>query len=294
MHSSERSSKSASPTKRTCSSPSLRARPSGWVSAKPVNAACPVRASSGAGEALEVDVEGGAVVELVDPVVRACGHEHRLADAAPAMTDADTDRRVGPDGRADDGVGEDLASVELVRGAHLQVVAGAATDQRDRRPGDRVGAPDDLLLIARQAVGEKHEDPVRAWLELVQRRSGLRARLAQAAGDAARHRGGHGEAGTADRGHDDPGIAGPTGGDLAGRRAADQRDRSGGAADGGEQRVQVVGIRAEDDEKARVSGRKRRGGGLGAGDLGVLLVGMADSDPTAGRREVPVTRVHIR
>ena len=43
MQPSERSSKSASPTKRTWSSPLRRPSPSGWVSAKRVNAAGSVR-----------------------------------------------------------------------------------------------------------------------------------------------------------------------------------------------------------------------------------------------------------
>ena len=243
-------------------------------------------------EAFEVDVERRTVVELVDPVVRACGHQHRLADAAPAMTNADANRRVGPDGGADDGVGKDLVAVELVRGAHLQVVPGAAADQRDRRSGHGVGAADDLLLVARQAVAEEHEDAVLARVDLVQGRGGLRACRAQAAGDTARDRRGHREAGTAERGHDDARIAGAAGGDLAGGRAADQRDASGGATDGGEQRLEVVGVRAEDDEKARVG--RREGGccGGGACHVGPLVVGMADGHPTVRTRKGPVAGVH--
>jgi hypothetical protein len=55
-------------------------------------------------EAVEVDVEGRGPVDLVDAVVGAAGDQHRLADAAPAMADADPERRLGPDRGRDDRV----------------------------------------------------------------------------------------------------------------------------------------------------------------------------------------------
>ncbi len=50
--------------------------------------------------------------------------------------------------------------VQLEGPDHLQVVAGAATDERQLRADDAVRAADDLLLVAGEAVGEQHEDPV--------------------------------------------------------------------------------------------------------------------------------------
>ena len=107
--------------------------PSGWVSAKRVNAAASVCAVGRRVEPLEVDVERGLVVELVDAVARALGDEHRLADAPPAVVDADAERRVRGDRGADDRVGEHPVAVELEGRLHL---AG-----RRRRSRRRAGPP---------------------------------------------------------------------------------------------------------------------------------------------------------
>ena len=123
---------------RTCASPPRRCMPSGWVSVSGRHAA-----ARSAAEPLAVDLGGRAAVELQDAVGRRAGDEHRLADRAPAVADADADRRVGADRDADDGVRQDGAAVDQRRAA-----AGAGgrrpADERDAGAGDGVGAADDL------------------------------------------------------------------------------------------------------------------------------------------------------
>ena len=186
MHPSERSSKSASPTKRTWSSPLRRPSPSGWLSAKRVNLG---RVRRGRAEALEVDVQRGPIVQRVDAVAGAAGDEHGFADPAPAVLDADPERRVRPERHADDGVAEDLIAVEHERLPHREIIPGAPADERDRRAGDVVGAADDLLLVAGEAVAEQEQRAVRTRLGRVQAARDLRARLAQSLRRARRHRG---------------------------------------------------------------------------------------------------------
>jgi hypothetical protein len=66
---------------------------------------------------------------------------------------ADADRRVRADRGRHDGVLEHLAAVHLERRPHLEVVAGAAADERHPAPGDAVRAPHDLLPVARSSSG---------------------------------------------------------------------------------------------------------------------------------------------
>ena len=106
-------------------------------------------------QALEVHVEGRGVVEGVDPVALAAGHDHRGADPAPAVADSDAERGVGGDGGGHHGVAQDGAVVELGGGLHAQVVAGAAADERHLGAHHPVGAPDDLGLVAGQPVGQQ-------------------------------------------------------------------------------------------------------------------------------------------
>ncbi len=174
-------------------------------------------------EALEVDIERGAVVEAQDAVALAAGDEHGIADAAPAVLDADPERRVGADRDADDGVVEHLGAVELVGGGHREVVPGAAADERDDAAGDVVGAADDLLLVAGEAVGEDEQGLVGAWLESFEAARDLGAGLAQAGGDVARQRGLDREALAAECHHDDAVVGGAARADLAGGGAADER-----------------------------------------------------------------------
>jgi hypothetical protein len=55
-------------------------------------------------EMLEVDIQSGSVVERVDAVSGASGHEHRLADPPPAMPHADAERGAGSNAGRHNGV----------------------------------------------------------------------------------------------------------------------------------------------------------------------------------------------
>ena len=174
-------------------------------------------------EPVEVHVEGGGVVEAVDPVPLAAGHDHGVADPAPPVADADPERRVGGDGGGHHGVAQHPSAVELHGGLHPQVVTGAAPDEGDRGADDPVGAPDDLRLVADEPVGEEQQDLVFLVGQPVEAGRDLGAGLPQPAVAGVGGGGGDLEPRPAERGDDDPGVARPGGGDLPGRGAADQR-----------------------------------------------------------------------
>ena len=146
-----------------------------------MNAAALAAGLLGSVQAVEVDVERGPVVELNDAVAGALGDEHGLADPAPAVPDADPERRVGAERGADDGVVQHLG----------RRTAGRSRSSAGRRPHSRrragprrrrrVGAAHDLLLVAGEAVGEQEQHLVRASSSSSARqRRRLGARLAQA------------------------------------------------------------------------------------------------------------------
>ena len=132
---------------------------------------------------------------------------------SPAVADADPERRVGPERRRDDDALDQLAVVHLERPPQLEVVAGAAADERHAAAEDGVGAADDLLLVAGEAVGEQQQRRVLARLELGHGGRDLGAGVAQPAGPGGGG-GAHAEAGAAEGDHDHAVVGGTAGGDL--------------------------------------------------------------------------------
>ena len=127
-------------------------------------------------EPVEVDVEGRGVVEGQDPVAFAAGDDHRVADPAPAVADADPEGGVGGDGGGHDGVAQHPPVVELGGGLHAQVVTGAAADEGDAGADDPVGAPHDLRLVPDEPVGEEQQDLVLLVAQAVESRRRPRRR----------------------------------------------------------------------------------------------------------------------
>ena len=130
-------------------------------------------------ETLEVHVQGGAVLERVDPVALAAGHEHGLPHPTPAVAHADAEGRIGGDRRSDHAVLEDAVAVKLEGRLHLEPVARAAADERHLGAHDAVGTPDDLLLVAGQAVTQQQQHAVLPRLDLGHAAGDGCARLAQ-------------------------------------------------------------------------------------------------------------------
>ncbi len=148
-----------------------------------------IRSSAGRRvEPVEINVERRLVVKSMDPVVGAAGDQHRFADPPPAVPDADAHRGIRGDRCPHHRIGHHLRAVELVGPFHLEVVAGAAPHQGNGGANDRVGAPDDFLLVARKAIAEEHQDLVRAVGHPGHRRGDLSARQAKPAGGAGRQR----------------------------------------------------------------------------------------------------------
>ena len=108
----------------------------------------------------EVGLEGGGAVELVNDCAFGTGHKHRLADRPPAVVDADAHRarRVDPDGQ--DPVGKDSAVAECVSVVPGQVVGGRASDERNHRGRDLVGAARDLALVGSHTAGQQEQNRV--------------------------------------------------------------------------------------------------------------------------------------
>ena len=191
----------------------------------------------------------------------ALGDDDRLADAPPAVTDADADRRLGADRRAQHGAGEHLVAVELVRLAHREVVARAAADERDARTGDAVGAAHDLRAPAGQPLGDEQQQAVRRG-ELRDPRRGADAGRARPVLQRGQRRA-DGQARAAERDHDDATRADVESGDLPRGRAADQRHvAAGGGAHGGGDLGQFARRRAEHDQQRGGAARECRGGRL--------------------------------
>ena len=212
-------------------------------------------------QAGEVDVERGLAVQRIHAVVGALRYHHRLADATPAVADADPERAVRGNGRSHDAVRQHLRAVQLGGRRHLEVVAGAAADERDPGSGDGICATDDLLLVARQSIGEEEQHPVFALLDPREARRNVRATFAQPISVERSCRRGDGEAFTAERGDHDAEVGRAGGRDLSCSRAADQRRAVGNVIDPGEQLLQVVGVGAEDDQQRGRSpsdGKRRR------------------------------------
>ena len=281
MHPSDRSSKFASATKRTCSSWLRRTRPSGCVIANRVKAL----ASSGClrrrVQAGEVDVERGLAVQRVHAVVGALRDHHRLADAPPAVTDADSQRTIRGDGRQPTTLFVSTSEpCKLCGRGHLEVVAGTAAHERDPRSGDGVRAADDLLLVARQSIREEEQHPVLALLNLREARRNGSAAFAQPVSLKRSCRRGDGEAFAAERGDHDAEVGRSGRGDLTCRRAANQGRAARGFVDPREQLLQVVRIRAEDEqERCRTpcDGKRRR---LDAGGVRVRVRRLTDGHPS--------------
>jgi len=147
--------------------------------------------------------------------------------------------------------------VQLVGQAHLEIVSRAAADEPGARPDHAVGAANDLLLVAGQAVGQEEENtaaPLGAGCDAAGHLGAGRPQIA--AGDT-RRSGTRAESGAAQRRHHDARVAGAARGNLSGRRAADQRHTAGAAVDRIEQYLQVESVRAEDHEQLGVVALQR-------------------------------------
>lgn len=91
-----------------------------------------------------------------------------------------------PDPRNHDRVAQHLTVEELEGGGHLQVIPGAAADQRDPRTGHRVGTADNLLLVARQTVRQQHQDVERRRSDVVQHGGCIGAGVARRSAESGR------------------------------------------------------------------------------------------------------------
>src|SRR6266487_4257791 len=121
-----------------------------------------------------------------------------------------------------------------------------------------IGSTNDLLLVARETVCQQQHHAV-ATLDLDCRHAAGRrgtggAQIVRCPGG---HPGSHREALAAESGHDDAGVARTMGRDLSGSRAADQRHAPGALADLADDRGQVVGLGAEDDEQLGIGMEER-------------------------------------
>ncbi len=238
-------------------------------------------------ESLEVGIERGPIVELVDAIVGAARHEHRLADPAPAMAYADPDRRIRADGGADDRVGEDGVAIELMGGHHLEVVAGAPSDEWHARARHAVRPADDLLLVAGQAVAQEQEDAVRPIGDAGETGRGRGARSTEVARSVGADRGRDREARATERKDDDARLAGAGRGDLTRRRAADQWRPAALEADRGKQGRSIEALGAEDhDERRRPAGQRGRRR-FASRDRRIERGRLPDTDPARGIRFVP-------
>ena len=135
-------------------------------------------------ETLEVSGQRGLVVEGQHAVAAAGGDDHRLSDGAPTVLDADADRALGADGRADDRVLEDGFAVELEGVLHLQIVAGTSAHERNLSSQDAMGAPHHLLLVAAEPVAQQQHHFVRPRVQTGHAGGDIGAGLAQPAPSA--------------------------------------------------------------------------------------------------------------
>ena len=237
-------------------------------------------------EALEVHVERGPVVERVDAVALALGHQHGVADPAPAVMHADPERGVGADREGDDRIAQDFAPMHLEGVGHGQVIAGAAADERDHGAGDVVGAADDVALVAGEAVGQQHQGLVRPLGEVVDAGRDFGAGLAQAPGEAGRGGAGHDEAFAAERHHDDAPVGRAARTDLARGRAADQRHVAG--RDAVEHRLDFQARAREHDQGAQIRAAVNgRGAGFGPGAERIRVGRLADPYPASSSHHIP-------
>jgi len=174
-------------------------------------------------ETLEENIKRRPVVEAVDPVGTAAGHEHGLADRPPAVLHADPERAGGGDAGRDHGAGQNAIAVELECPGHLQPVARAAADHGDAGAENGISAADDLVLVAGQAIGEKQHDAMgmaRGRGQAAHRAGAGAAKILRRPG---RRRRVDDEAVPAKSADDDAAVTRAVPGDLAGGRAADQR-----------------------------------------------------------------------
>ena len=147
----------------------------------------------------------------------------------------------------------------------------------------------------RRAVGEEHEDAVRAVGDVADAGGDARPGLAGlGAGDG---RGAEGQALAAER-EDDDGVGGRAGGvDLARRRAADEREARGDLGDRADEDRKVVGPAGEDEQQPRVVVPEQRGlGRLEPGHGWIGVGGPADGSPAAatGTRHPWIGTLHTR
>src|SRR4051812_6354967 len=130
---------------------------------------------------LEVGIERGTAVELEDSTTLGTVDEQRVPAGAKTVADADAERRVRTDCGSDDAACVDVGAVEEERLAARERQR-AATDERNARAGDAVGAAHDVLRVTGGRVGEDEQRLVGAVGDVAQAGGGLGARVAQGAG----------------------------------------------------------------------------------------------------------------
>ena len=209
-------------------------------------------ADSGTSRRSQVDVERGPVVERVDAVAGAAGHEQRVADAAPAVLDADPERRVGADRerRRSRRAGPRLRTAG--RSCPRSLPAPPPTSGTTEPATSYAPRTMSRWLPARPSV-QQQQRPVRPLGEVVDAGRDLGAGLAQPAGEPGRDGAGHGEALAAERHHHDALVARAARTDLARGRAADQRHVAG--RDAVEHRLEIEASRSRRRSAARRSAR---------------------------------------
>jgi len=106
-----------------------------------------------AADALQVDLLGGATVDLGDQLALGAGHDRGLADDAARVSVADPDWLLGAQGHPNHRVRERLAVRVLSRGGPT----GGATRHRNFGPGHLVGAGDRVGEVAGAGVDEEHQ-----------------------------------------------------------------------------------------------------------------------------------------
>ena len=147
--------------------------------------------------------------------------------------------------------------MELVGAGHREVVGRRAAHQRDRRSGHAVGAAQDLLVVAREAVGEHEQHPMGSGGDGVDAGGDLRARLPEPGPDPGGGRGGDREAGAAQDHDHHPAIGGAFAGELARRGGADQRGTAAHLPHARHQVGEVVRRGAEDQDQGGVAAGHR-------------------------------------
>jgi hypothetical protein len=209
---------------------------------------------------LQVDIERRPVVESQHPPVGGARHDHRLADRVVAMADPHRDRRLGRDGHTDHRVGEHAPVLEEVRPVHPPAVSRGAAEERGARTQRAIGPTHNALLVADQAIGEQHHDPVRLR-DVSHAGRDLVTRVGLATGDVLGRASDDLQPGAAYRGHGDRAVRGPADADLAVRGAPDDRHPWRRPLDTGQHGRGVMGDGREHDQQLRVGPGLRRAHG---------------------------------